>query len=152
MRFHNSTLLLDGALQAVAEGTIDLSGGLCAPSDTRSAVTSTLAILPGFVPDDTVAQLLLGVRGETFDTRPDSVDKQPAHELYIARDGVTHHAALAALVRPSADRLTRLVNQRHPRLCAGRCVACTAAAAAPASGPQSDPAAARQSPSWAANP
>ena len=51
---------------------------------------------------------------QSFDMRPDSVDAQPAHELYIFRDGVTALAELHAKMKPMLARFTSLANQRMP--------------------------------------
>ena len=125
LAFVNSTVLLDGRALTVAEAAVDLSGGVCAAAS--DAVASQLAVWPALLSGAAVQRLLSSVRSHEFDVRPDSVDKQPAHERYIQRDGTTlpGAAGLAELTRPSVEEVTRLVNRQYPELCGGRCVACT---------------------------
>ena len=89
--------------------------------------TSRFAVLPAVLPPLDAARLLAEASTLAFDTRPDSVDREPAHELYLVRDGAVQPDArgLHALTKPSVAWLTQLVNQLHPELCAGQCAACT---------------------------
>ena len=119
----NRTVLLDdGREQVVSEQVLNLStcGG-------AASATSRFALLPAVLSPLVAERLALQASALTFDTRPDSVDREPAHELYLTRDGVVLPGArgLDELTRPSVASITHLVNQLHPKLCAGRCVACT---------------------------
>ena len=119
----NRTIHLGGREQLVSERRLNLStcgGG-------ASGATSRFAVLPAALPPLEAASLLAEASTLGFDTRPDSVDRDPAHELYLVRDGVVQPGAhgLHELTKPSVAWLTQLVNQLHPELCAGQCAACT---------------------------
>ena len=125
----NRTLSLDGReQQLVSEGRLKLS--LCSGSSsttTATDVASHFAILPSVMASLEAERLRLEASALAFDTRPDSVDRQPAHELYIVKDGALQPGAarLSALMQPSVDRLTHLANELHPQVCRGQCTACT---------------------------
>ena len=113
----NRTIQLGGREQLVSERRLNLStcgGG-------ASGATSRFAVLPAALPPLEAARLLSEASTRAFDTRPDSVDREPAHELYLVRDGVVQPDAhgLHELTKPSVAWLTQLVNQLHPELCAG---------------------------------
>jgi len=89
--------------QTVAQGTLNYLG-----ATTPSAFT----ILPRLVDSLDVAALRAMADAQPFDLRPDSVDAQPAHELYILKDGVTVLADLHVQMAAALSRLSRFVNRR----------------------------------------
>ena len=71
--------------------------------------TSRFAVLPAVLPPLDAARLLAEASTLAFDTRPDSVDREPAHELYLVRDGAVQPDArsLHEMMKPSVAWLTQ---------------------------------------------
>ena len=119
----NRTIHLDGREVVFSERLLSLStcGGEASANSTR------FAVVPAVLPPLEAARLQAETSILAFDTRPDSVDREPAHELYLVKDGDVQPGARALheLTKPSVAWLTQLVNQLHPELCGGRCAACT---------------------------
>lgn len=107
--------------------TFDISGQSQPISEGVLAWNSSFTILRSILAKSDADSLINMASRHTFDERPDSVDGQPAHELYALKDGDVEIPKLLDTMMPTLAILTRLVNLRVPvcRDSPSGCKACT---------------------------